>query len=166
MSGDPRGKTLQGQGCSCGAGKAHQHLSSTDVHPVGLRAGIQLLRRSARATPTLRGSGARAAAPAPPPSNLDHHGRTDISSRSTAGSGMSFLTPSCSWRWRKQWAWPIAGAGSKYPQDSLGPPGAYAPGGSSTRSCSMITTIHSPQMKGVMSVQWRRKAVLLSSGSL
>jgi hypothetical protein len=33
--------------------------------------------------------------------------------------------------------------GVQHTQASFGPPGAYAPGGSSTRSCSMIPTTHS-----------------------
>jgi transposase InsO family protein len=82
-------------------------------------------------------------------------------SSTTAGSGMNSSTPSCLPRWRKPRAWPIAGQGmTKYPQAPFGPPGAYAPGGSSTRSCSMITTtplISTGPMKGVTS------ALLISS---
>ena len=54
------------------------------------------------------------------------------------GSGMSSSIPSCSPRWLRARAWPIVGVGSNHPQAALGPPGAYAPGGSSTNSC--VTT--------------------------
>jgi hypothetical protein len=54
------------------------------------------------------------------------------------GSGMSSSIPSCSPRWLRPRAWPIVGVGSKHPQAAHGPPGAYAPGGSSTNSC--VTT--------------------------
>ena len=39
--------------------------------------------------------------------------------------------------------WATAGAGRTHPQAAFGPPGVYAPGGSSAGSCSMTTSTHS-----------------------
>jgi hypothetical protein len=97
LPGDPGGQAVQGQGCGGGAGGAHEPLPGAGLHPQRQRPGVQLLRRSPRATPRRYGTGAR---PAPPParptSRRDPHGRTALQSRSMAASGMSSSTPSCS----------------------------------------------------------------------
>jgi hypothetical protein len=51
----------------------------------------------------------------------------------TAGSGLCSSIPSCLPSLRRLKSWPIVGAGSTINSGCIWPPGAYAPGGSSTR---------------------------------
>jgi len=85
--------------------------------------------------------------PAPPPARLtssqERRGRTDSQNRSKAGSVMSSSTPSCSPQLRRRNSWPTVGAGSTTHSGDIRPPGAYAPGGRPTGSCSMTTPTHS-----------------------
>jgi len=73
----------------------------------------------------------------------DPRGRTALPSRSMAASGMNSSTPSCSPQLLRRKSWPIVGAGSTTRSAAHGPPGADAPGGSSTGSCRMSRSTHS-----------------------
>jgi hypothetical protein len=66
-----------------------------------------------------------------------------LSSLAMAGSGMSSSKTRCSPRIPRPNCWLSDGASSPPHSGAIGPPGANAPGGSSTVSCSMTTPTHS-----------------------
>lgn len=72
-------------------------------------------------------AGAAGAAPPRPPSSRDPHGQTALPKPSTAGSGMTSLTPSCSPRWLRLRPWRITGAGSTTPTGPIRPSRGASP---------------------------------------
>jgi len=122
LPGHPGGQARQDQGCGDGAGSADQPLPGTDLHPIGQR--LALISQALRI-------GAGRATPPRPTTSQDHPGRTGLTSRSMAGSGMCSLTPSCS-PWLPRFnSSPITGAGTS------------TRSGRSTRGCRMNPITHS-----------------------
>ena len=93
-------------------------------------------------SPRPSGTGANPVTPtAWPTSRQDPRGRTPSRIHSMADFGMSSSTPSCSQRHPRINSWVFADhCRTKYIQAAIGPPGAYAPGGSATGSCNVTTT--------------------------
>ncbi len=138
LPGDPGGKALQGQGHGGGTGGTHQQLPGAEVHPadIGPEFIAQALRDWWEASTTTRKAYIEPGSPWENGFAESFIGRFRDEFLNTE----LFTTAPEAQLLADHWRWEYY-----HIQAILAPPGACAPGGSSTGNCSMTTTSRSDQ---------------------